>query len=273
LPEDWLKEETVVPIKTSIEDIQKLMGYLGKQIGWVDQPKVEKALGPLDDRKVGAMVEFGLLLRDGSNLRATDRGRQFNADQNAALSAVLSAVELYRATLEWVYYGKRSEATAAEIGQYWESSHADTLGGLKGSTLKDGAVCFGRVVDGAGLGTFTIGRAGKETRVAFDLTKVAALVDGDPSSELGESAVGDQSTAGLPTSSAATDASTTPAATEPQRPAVASATPTVTVSASPSVHVNVEIHIAADATADTVREIFKNMARYVLDKPVADDGE
>ncbi|WP_216841505.1 hypothetical protein, partial [Clavibacter michiganensis] len=49
--------------------------------------------------------------------------------------------------------------------------------------------------------------------------------------------------------------------------------PTVNVSTSPSVHVNVEIHIAADATADTVREIFKNMARYVLDKTIDDDDK
>ena len=53
------------------------------------------------------------------------------------------------------------------------------------------------------------------------------------------------------------------AATQPIR--------SVHVSASPSVHVNVEVHIAADAEADTVREIFKNMARYVLNKPVDDD--
>ncbi|WP_314216115.1 hypothetical protein [Pseudarthrobacter equi] len=46
--------------------------------------------------------------------------------------------------------------------------------------------------------------------------------------------------------------------------------PSVQVSASPNVHVNVEIHIAANATADTVKEIFRNMARYVLDKHVDD---
>ncbi len=277
LPQDQSKEEIVVPIKTSVEDIQKLLGYLGKQIGWVDQPKVEKALGPLDDRKVGAMVEFGLLLRDGGNLRATDLGQQFNADQNAALGKVLGTVELYRATLEWVHYGKRSEATAAEIGQYWESSHADTLGGLKGSTLKDGAVCFGRVVDGAGLGTFTLGRAGKETRVAFDLARVDVLVDGGPSpadEDNSDGSAGGRTSAGQSTSPVVAEALEKQAATEAQSlPPAAVITPTVAVSTSPSVHVNVEIHIAADATADTVREIFKNMARYVLDRPVTDDGE
>ncbi|TFD62709.1 hypothetical protein E3T39_01865 [Cryobacterium suzukii] len=262
----------MVPIKTSVEDIQKLLGYLNKQVGWVESTKVEKALGSQDDRKLGAMVEFGLIVRDGGNLRATDRGRLFNTDPGAALREVISSVELYSATLEWVHYGKRAEATAAEVGQYWESSHSDSLGGLKGSTLKDGAVTFGRVIGGAGLGTFLVGRSGKETRTTFDLAAVDLLVNGAPPTE-------DEATLDVD----AVDTPETPATPEPAMPVapvtiatqslpVPAAPPTVTVATSPSVHINVEIHIAADATADTVREIFKNMARYVLDKHIADDA-
>ena len=259
----------MVPIKTTVEDIQKLLGYLGKQIGWVEPAKIEKALGSVDDRKVGAMVEFGFILRDGGNLRTTPRGQQFNSDQRAALREVLSSVELYRATLEWIHYGKRSEATTSEIGQYWEASHKDTLGGLSGSTLASGAVTFGRIVGGAALGTFLVGRSGKETRVTFDLAAVDTLVNGAPSSEEAEPEIVESAEA-----EARTPADTpTPAATPAPTQTLSTPTPTVSVSTSPSVHVNVEIHIAADATADTVREIFKNMARYVLDKPVTDDAE
>jgi len=45
------------------------------------------------------------------------------------------------------------------------------------------------------------------------------------------------------------------------------------VALSPGVHINIEIHIAADASSETVEDIFKNMRRYVL-KPddVTDDG-
>lgn len=263
----------MVPIKTSVEDIQKLLGYLNKQIGWVEGTKVEKALGSQDDRKLGAMVEFGLILRDGGNLRVTERGQLFASDQIAALRDVLSSVELYSATLEWVHYGKRAEATAAEVGQYWEASHADTLGGLKGSTLKDGAVTFGRVVAGAGLGTFLVGRGGKETRTTFDLAGVDSLVNGTPAA--GAEATHEVDEAETPAPAATLDPTppTTPATPESQTLPAPTAPPTVTVATSPSVHVNVEIHIAADATADTVREIFKNMARYVLDKQIADDGE
>lgn len=260
----------MVPLNTKVEDIQKLLGYLGKQIGWVEQARAEKALGALDDRKVGAMVEFGLLHRDGSNLRPSERGQLFNTDPRTALREVLTNVELYRATLEWVHYGARTEATVAEIGQYWESNHVDTIGDRRGSTLREGAVCFGRIVEGAGVGSFTIGRGGKETRVAFVTTEVDALVNGtsDAGAEISEAApeVAEEATSLPAPSPTAPRPSPTPATTLTH-------TPSVTVAASPSVHVNVEIHIAADATADTVREIFKNMARYVLDKPIADDGE
>lgn len=259
----------MVPLNTKVEDIQKLLGYLGKQIGWVEQARVEKALGPLDDRKVGAMVEFGLILRDGSNLRPTERGTLFNTDPQGALREVLKDVDLYRATLEWVHYGSKSEVTVAEIGQYWESSHVDTIGDRRGSTLREGAVCFGRIVEGAAAGSFTVGRGGKETRVTFASSEVDALVNGAP-----QESAEDLSESETEVSTTAEPQIAAPAA--PQSTATQTLhapSPTVSVSTSPSVHVNVEIHIAADATADTVREIFKYMARYVLDKPIADDGD
>jgi hypothetical protein len=266
----------MVPIRASVEDIQKLLSYLGKQIGWVDQSTMQKALGSIDDRKISAVVEFGLILRDGTNLRMTERGKLFNSDAQAALRETLAGVDLYKATLEWVHYGSKSEATAAEVGQYWEASHQDTLGGLKGSTLLSGAVTFGRVVEGAGLGSFLVGRGGKETRITFNLAAVDAFVNGSPPAATPDESGDDTSPADANSdASAATAVPATPApvSTGTQMLPAPPPTPTVSVSTSPSVHVNVEIHIAADATADTVREIFKNMARYVLDKPIADDGD
>lgn len=258
----------MIPINTSVEDIQKTLGYLARQVGWVETAKVEKALGTLDDRKVSAMVEFGLILRDGGNLKATPRGQLFNSGkQTEALREVLNAVELYRATLEWAHYGGKSEVTATEVGQYWESSHADTLGNLSGKTLKHGAVCFGRVVEGAGLGDFTVGRGGKETRITLLTAEIDDLING------ASAATSDSQDQSAPNATGGAAPTTEAVAT--YSPAVSPAqvahTSPVSVTASPNVHVNVEIHIAADATVDTVREIFKNMARYVLDKPVTDE--
>jgi hypothetical protein len=54
----------------------------------------------------------------------------------------------------------------------------------------------------------------------------------------------------------------------PQTLPIASTLPT-TVSASPGIHIHIEIHIAADASSDTVEDMFRNMRRYVL----ATDGQ
>lgn len=249
--------------------MRKLLGYMSKQIGWVEQSKVEKALGAVDDRKVNAMIGLGLVQRDGTNLKLAPRGLVFaSGDESSALKDAVREMDLYRHTVEWVHYqAGRSEVTATEIGQYWEQSHKDTVGSLKGSTLNAGAVCFARVAEGAGFGTFTVGRSGKETRLAVKREAIAAFIEGDDATP--DAAIDNDESEETPTVAAVP---TTPlvrtgeVVTLPPTPP-----PTVSVATSPSVHVNVEIHIAADATADTIREIFRNMARYVLDKPV-DDG-
>jgi hypothetical protein len=65
----------------------------------------------------------------------------------------------------------------------------------------------------------------------------------------------------------AVPASTQPAATPVVQAAGPAVQPTVSVGA--GVHINIEIHIAADASSQTVEDIFKNMRRYVL-KPDSD---
>jgi hypothetical protein len=45
-----------------------------------------------------------------------------------------------------------------------------------------------------------------------------------------------------------------------------------TVSIGSGIHVNIEIHIAADASSDTIEDIFRNMRRYVLSEDGHVDG-
>ena len=56
----------------------------------------------------------------------------------------------------------------------------------------------------------------------------------------------------------------------PQAPSRVSG-PSVTVGA--GVNVNIEIHIAADASSETIEDIFRNMRRYVLNDGQADHGQ
>lgn len=261
-----------VPIKTSVEDIERLLGYMNKQIGWVEQSKIEKALGAsaIDDRKIAAMADLGFLERDGSNIKLTRRGQVFATGSRVeALRAAINDIDLYRATIEWIHYGSKGEITAAEIGQYWETSHKDTVGDLKGTTLKDGAICFGRIADGAGFGNFKVGRAGRETRLNSDLDSIASFLDEGVS----PASVPEDAKLNANDSDSAESQQPNQIAIPNRQSAIGEASPSTTVTASPNIHVNVQIHIAADATADTVREIFKNMAYYVLDKNMPEDGD
>jgi hypothetical protein len=64
------------------------------------------------------------------------------------------------------------------------------------------------------------------------------------------------------TNSPGRDAAPAAVVTQPSLPVSASPTPSLTVAS--GVHINIEIHIAADATSDTIEDIFRNMRRYVL---------
>jgi hypothetical protein len=73
----------------------------------------------------------------------------------------------------------------------------------------------------------------------------------------------------------------TPSDPSPREPTVAPSIPALRpgssistgVAVSPGIHINIEIHIAADSSADTIEEIFKNMRRYVLSGDGAVDKE
>lgn len=65
-----------------------------------------------------------------------------------------------------------------------------------------------------------------------------------------------------------------PPFTRPAAPVAQVAAAPVAVSVGPGIHINIEIHIAADASSETVEEIFKNMRRYVLSGDgQVDDGK
>lgn len=55
-----------------------------------------------------------------------------------------------------------------------------------------------------------------------------------------------------------------PAPGPSQRSLPSAVTPPATVSVGAGININIEIHIAADASTETIEEIFRNMRRYVL---------
>lgn len=270
----------MIPIKATVEDLDKLLAYLRPTFGWVALSKVKATLDSktTDNRKLDAAKYIGLINRDGQNIEITDEGRAYASskddnEKRAIMAKRLASSELYLQTVSWMYHARKSNPTKTDVGEQWHKHHTDLLGGAAGAALGDGVLFFMRVAEAAGLGKFiTAGKGRPETYFKDDRAAIEEFAgtyitgEGEPAPVASPTAEQKAITATPATPTAApAGANVTPTAA----PAPA---PTVTVQTSPAVHINVEIHIAADATAETVAEIFKNMRKYVLNNP-AEDGE
>jgi hypothetical protein len=263
----------MLPIKTTIEDISTLGTYLKTQVGWVPLDRVRKALDSkyADNRKLEAQRRLGLIDRDGTNVKLSDRGRSYATSSDAATRAqimqeALREMPLYKETVEWLHYSKVEDPTKTEIGNYWHDRHQDQLEGAKGAALTDAVIFFMRVAGEAGLGAFTRGAGARpDSYLKTDPDAIETFVTAKSAESVGNVG-GEEGSAEQVTDSAVGEEG--PVAATP----VPTASSAVSFATSPAVHVNLEIHIAADATAGTVAEIFKNMRKYVLNDP-ADAAE
>lgn len=250
-----------------MEDVDKITGYLRTQVGWIGLDRLRGALESKygDNRKVEALRYIGLLERDGQNVKLSDAGRKYATatDESVRASVLRDAIRsipLYVQTIEWMHFSGKTEATRTDVGNRWHDHSSTLLEGAQGAALTDAVIFFLRLAAAAGLGKFiAAGNNRPETLLRGDVAAIEYFAAGPasvPPPSDADSANGSVDHA-VPPSPASTAASTT-------RTAVAVAT-------SPAIHVNIEIHIAADATAKTVEEIFKNMRKYVLSAPA--DGD
>jgi len=249
-----------LPIKTTEEDIEVLANYLDNRVGLVPLAQLRSTVAARhgDNRKIEAMRFVGLLERNGEDVKLTDEGHAFararEEKREEIVAARLRDAPLYAQTLEWMHFQQQLEPTKTQVAQFWHDKQGSRLEGAAGAALTDAAIFFMRLVGMSGLGKFIAAGTGRDTHVEMDPGRLATFVTG-----LSPGAVGDgesAATAAIPET--------------PQHPQVqAAVSQSATVSG--GVHVNIEIHVAADAKADTVREIFRNMRRYVLGLPDMDE--
>lgn len=275
----------MLPLKTTIDDIGVLLGFMNTQVGWVPLDKIRKTLPSkaTDNRKLEAMRVVGLIERDKTNIKVSEAGWKYIRATNETTKANIlreqvATVPLYNDTVHWIHYNNNPDVTRTEVANYWHDKHASLLQGAQGAALTDAAVFFLRLVAAAGLGKFV--RAGNnrpDTYLKGDASAIREFTLGPSTPPAADDGTGE---AGPETP--VVEADTTPPAQQqtppaqqqtPPTPPTPPALPAVTLQTSPAIHVNLEIHIAANATADTVREIFKNMRKYVLNTPKPDDGD
>lgn len=245
------------PTKTTVADIDALASYLKSQIGLTSLTTLRQRISHKHTgaRKIEAMKYLGLLERDGENVKLTEDGRAYADGEAAERAAVMAKrlrdVPLYHATIEWLHYTYRQdEASKTDVANHWHDHLSEESGGATGDSLADGVVFFLRMADVAEIGTFVAAGVGRDTHLAIDRERLAAIVV-SPRVE--------------PEKPKKKDVE------PPVSPAPPSSTPTpLTVEA--GLQVNVEIHIAADAKPATIEEIFKNMRKYLMSRPSESDG-
>lgn len=278
------KELAMIPMKTVVDDLDKLTAYLRPTFGWVSLAKVKSNLEKVsDNRKIEAARWLGLISRDGQNVEITDAGRKYASASDATEKAkimlsLMAGAPLYSQTLEWMYFTDKSEPTKTDVGDQWYRHYSDLLEGAQGAALGDGVIVFMRVAESAGLGKFiTAGKNRPETyfkgeRAAIENfyntyvvgKKHEAEEDGN-----GENDGSNTNAAGSGESNLQNLPSNNIPGSGGGKQGGGAGAQQVTLQTSPAIHINLEIHIAADATAETVAEIFKNMRKYVLnDGPV-----
>lgn len=245
-----------LPMKTTATDFEKLSAYLKNQVGWVEIDKIRKTIPPKHAHamKIEAMRYVGLLERDGNNVKLTPEGREYAAGDDTKRAEVmrdrLRNLPLYNATLEWMHHNDKTDVPKTDIANYWHDHHSAETGGAVGDALTDSTVFFMRMVGISELGKFVAAGTGRDTHLQMDVDLLRAFVTGAPPT---------------PEKKFESEEEKPPPPPPPPLPP-----PAVTLAA--GLNVNVEIHIAADAKAATIEEIFKNMRKYLIDQPDTANG-
>jgi|GEM_PF-2017025 hypothetical protein len=259
----------MLPLKTTMEDLEKLLSYLRTQIGLVDLAKVRGALDSktTDNRKLEAAAYVGLIERDGQKIEITSEGRRFATsldpgEKATVMAELLARKELYAATVEWMHYTAGPDTLKTAVADYWYKNHEGLLEGAKGAGLTDAVVFFMRFADAAGLGKYvSAGRGRPETYFKGDSDAIARLVlraPGDTPPDGPASKLAPQ--LALTATPITNPAPSTPPAPTPQGTAV----PVATLKPSRVVNVNIEIHIPSDASPETITRILQSVRDNIL---------
>lgn len=175
-----------LPILTTAEDVRSIVGYLkskptGASIADA-KAVVDKSL--LDSRKIAAYVTWGVVQRDGDRLKLAQRGwdlaRRIKNEQ-VVFREILDSIAPYRSALEWSHHQQFEELTNVDVAAQWHEHHSEIVGTDNENAIKDQAVCFLRLAEAAGLGSFTIGRRGGATRLTISRSEITAYVEAGPS--------------------------------------------------------------------------------------------
>ena len=176
-----------LPMLTTIDDVRDLVKFLkNKPMGAsLKEAKSIVKKQVLDPRKVNAYETWGVIAREGDRMKLTDIGWRLARKpemEEDALRDCVRQVPLYKLAIEWAYNQDLATIRNVDIASFWHDHYREALASEKENTIKDNAVCFFHLAQGAGLGEFKIGRRGQPTRLELDMNSVAQFVNQGPAS-------------------------------------------------------------------------------------------
>jgi hypothetical protein len=175
----------MLPIFTGIEDLTSLLSYLKNKPTGATTAEIKAALGTnlVDPRKVSAYTTWKLVEKSGDRFRLSERGWRWvrkQAEEKDILREVIDSIVPYRSALEWAYHQHMDEVSNVDVAAHWHEHHSDQAGTDNANTLKDAAVCFFSVCQGAQLGRLIIGRRGQPTRLQLNRSELEVFVESGP---------------------------------------------------------------------------------------------
>jgi hypothetical protein len=209
-----------LPILTTVEDVRDLVNYLKAKPRGATLAEAKAAIKKtvLDPRKLTAYTLWNFVTKNGDRFTLTPQGWEFARKPEAGgdvFRRVIDSIPPYKSVLEYSYHHQMDSITNVDVAAHWHEHHKEALGTDKEDTIKNMAVCFFHLAQGAGLGKFFMGRRGQPTRLDLDHEQLKQYMEAGPSTPPW-TAKSDEAIASVP---AATGAE---AATEGQIPVEAS---------------------------------------------------
>lgn len=176
----------MLPIFTTVEDVKSLVLYLKNKPTGATMTDIKAALGGnvVDGRKITAYLAWRFVEKGGDRLKLAGRGWRFArkpAEEQTILREVIDAIVPYRSALEWAFHQQLDEVTNVDVAAHWHEHHSEQTGTDNENTLKDAAVCFFNLCQGANLGKLVVGRRGQPTRLQINAGQLEEFIESGPS--------------------------------------------------------------------------------------------
>lgn len=162
-----------LPIRTTIDDIEKICSYLSTKPTGATLLEAKAVVDSkiLDGRKLSAFKLWGIIEEHGSRYKLTELGRLIVKDRGVnkaqALHKIIESISPYKAIIERAVHRNEDALTANEVAAHWHEHFKESTSDSD-KILNDQAVCFFQIAQGADLGQLVVGRKGQSTRFQFN---------------------------------------------------------------------------------------------------------